>query len=208
MNAPYYPPPPPPPRNNASSWIVGILGACGGCALIFVIAIAVGISIFQKSPAYHYSRARNMQNQKRYAEAESEWKLAYEAKNEDTVVLNNYAWCLYLEGKNVEAESLAQRAVKLDPGKLNYLDTLAHIHSGLHKYDLAEKEFSQVVKSDPTHGYSFQGLGRIYEHKKNYAKAQSYYIKAQDSPRPVEGLEEDLKRIEKLVVKVEAEERR
>lgn len=207
MNAPYYPPPPLAPRNSASAWILGILGAFGGCGLIFVIVIAFAVSTFQKSSVFHSARARSMQNQKRYAEAESEWKLAYEAKKEDTTVLNNYAWCLYLEGKNVEAESLSQRAVKLAPGRLNYLDTLAHIHSGLQKYDLAEKEFNQVVKLDPTHGYSFQGLGRIYERRKDYDQARGYYIKAQDSSRPVDGLEEDLKRIEKLVSKLKTEGR-
>ena len=208
MNAPYYPPPPPAPRNNASIWILGILGAFGGCALIFVIAIAFAVSTFQRSSAFHSARARSMQNQRNFAEAEKEWRIAYEVKKDDPSVLNNFAWCLYLEGKNAEAESLAQTAVKLNPGRLNYMDTLAHIHFGLQKYDLAEKEFKQVVKTEPTHGYSYQGLGHIYEHKKDYAQAQGCYIKAPDRARPVEGLEEDLKRIEKLVAKDKAEGRR
>ena len=53
----------------------------------------------------------------------------------NTDVLNNYAWVLYLDGKNDKAFEIAKRVVELNASNQDYLDTLFRILTSSERYD-------------------------------------------------------------------------
>ena len=53
----------------------------------------------------------------------------------NTDVLNNYAWVLYLDGRNDKAFEIAKRVVELNASNQDYLDTLFRILTSSERYD-------------------------------------------------------------------------
>ena len=199
MASPYYAPPPPPPRPGVPVWVIAVLGACGGCVLLFAVLIVVGLSVAKESPAAHQVRAQLFQDQKNYVAAEKEWRLAYKRRKNDPQLLNNYAWCLYLNGKSVEAIPIAKRAVELSPDP-NIIDTLAHAYLGAKQLNEAKIEFENALQQNPTLGASLDGMGQVYEAKKEDGKAYDFYLKAKKSGHEIEGLNA---RIQQMKVKLD-----
>lgn len=80
--------------------------------------------------------------------------------NPDNIyVLNNYAYYLSLDGKNLErALEMSEKTIKAEPKNATYLDTYAWILYKLERYQEAKKYMEKVLK------YDKKPEGVIYEH--------------------------------------------
>ena len=87
-------------------------------------------------------------------------------KPDDPEVLNNIAWTLATHNiDNAQALELAKRAVKLAPGKLNILDTMAECHFRLGHYDEAIAIEAELVTKDAANDTYWKQLQRFKEGK-------------------------------------------
>ena len=99
-----------------------------------------------------------------------------------TLVLNNYAYYLALEGKELEkAKEMALHAVELEPNNAVYLDTYAWVLYQKGEYEAAEAQMSKSIKllSAPDKTY-YQHYADILEKVNKQDKAEEYRNKAKE----------------------------
>src|SRR3954453_13603249 len=106
------------------------------------------------------------------------------AKAED---LTTEGWNLWKERKLETAETIFEQAVKLDPKQTNAWNGLGWSRLNQGKRDEAVEAFTECVKLDPNHGAALNGLGWIDFGKKDYAKAEEHWSKA-NAPAAWSGL--------------------
>lgn len=71
---------------------------------------------------------------------------AYKADPENAVILNNYAYALSLENKNLKkAKKMAQKALEVRPEETTFLDTYAYILYLRGEYEEAKKYFKKAL---------------------------------------------------------------
>src|SRR6202046_968683 len=117
----------------------------------------------------HFLRGSTYEREKKYEQAETEFKKVLSANPQSAVTLNYLGYMNADRGVQLE-ESLSQikLAVSLDPTNGAYLDSLGWAYFKLGKYDLAEETLNKAslrMGSDPTvqdHlGDLFQKTGRL-----------------------------------------------
>ena len=80
----------------------------------------------RKVPLAHLYLGNTLFGLQRFTEAEAEYRAAVSLMPANGEALNNLAWLLVTRKKSYpEAEELAARAVKLEPGRAAFRDTLA-----------------------------------------------------------------------------------
>jgi Flp pilus assembly protein TadD len=84
------------------------------------------------------------------------------------------------QGKPALAYVQYEKALKSKPGniRIEYKQGLAFLVAG--KSDDAISQFNLVVKKDPKFDLAYEGLGRVYFQKKDYANAEENFRKAVD----------------------------
>ena len=155
------------------------------------------------------------QSDKKQAMEAYDKAVSYDADNAE--VLNNYAYLLALEGKDLEqAERMALRGLKNDKNNENLLDTYAWILYLKKQYSLAElymrKAIEQVGEDINATYYDHYGFiqlaqGKLDEARKLWLQALEYYrqdLKTESSAREkkkakeqIRLLEEELKKLSK-----------
>ena len=108
------------------------------------------------------------------------YKKAIALDPENVMALNNYAYHMSVEGKNLEyALTLSTKVNKLAPNNATYLDTLAWIYYKLGKYEEAKKIMQQAMSFDKQ-GSAELALhyGDILDALGNTFLAQTYWRKA------------------------------
>lgn len=155
------------------------------------------------------------QSDKKQAMEAYDKAISYDADNAE--VLNNYAYLLALEGKDLEqAERMALRGLKNDKNNENLLDTYAWILYLKKQYSLAElymrKAIEQVGEDINATYYDHYGFiqlaqGKPDEARKLWLQALEYYrqdLKTESSAREkkkakeqIRLLEEELKKLSK-----------
>jgi len=98
---------------------------------------------------------------------------------ENSFVLNNYAYYLSLENKNLDkAEKMAAKSVELDPNE-NNLDTYGWVLYQQGKYEKALKYILQSIeKTDTPSAVVLEHLGDVYQKLGERKKARSFWKKA------------------------------
>lgn len=183
-------------RPGVPTYIVAILATCGGCLLVSIVSVALLVNAAINTAPALLGRASVLQAQKRYREAEALLLTAVRKSPNDADVLNNLAWTYYLDGKFSEGEPYAVRAIAINSSPSN-IDTIAHIHLGLKRYDAAEKEFNKALGLNPNIAESRDGLGQVYEHRGKFDKALVEYRKAVAANPSIDGTQA---RIDRLVL--------
>jgi len=126
-----------------------------------------------------FLRGSTYERQKRYSEAEEQFKKVLASDPEHASALNYLGYMLADQNMQLE-EALAyiKRAVDLDPANGAYLDSLGWAYFRLGKYDLAEENLlkaSQKINTDPTvhdHlGDLYQKTGRLKLAAANWERA-------------------------------------
>lgn len=78
--------------------------------------------------------------------AAKEYELALKLDPENANVLNNYAYMLVCEGKNIgKAAKMSRKAVEKEPDNASYLDTYAWIMHTQKKYQVAKAYFKKAL---------------------------------------------------------------
>jgi tetratricopeptide (TPR) repeat protein len=126
-----------------------------------------------------FLRGSTFEREKRYAEAEEQFKKVLASDPDHASALNYLGYMLADQNTKLE-EALAyiKRAVDLDPGNGAYLDSLGWAYFRLGKYEMAEDNLlkaSQKINTDPTvhdHlGDLYQKTGRLKLAATNWERA-------------------------------------
>lgn len=108
----------------------------------------------------------------------------------DEQVLNNYAYFLSLEKKDLEkAKSMSEKVVKRFPNNGTFLDTHAWVLFQMGDYEGAKKYMNLAIEneSEPS-GVMLEHYGDILYHLGQKSEAISFWKKAADSPEASEKL--------------------
>jgi tetratricopeptide (TPR) repeat protein len=126
-----------------------------------------------------FLRGSNFEREKRYAEAEEQFKKVLASDPEHASALNYLGYMLADQNMKLEeAFGYIKRAVDLDPANGAYLDSLGWAYFRLGKYELAEDNLmkaSQKIKTDPTvHDH----LGDLYQKTGRLKLAATHWERA------------------------------
>lgn len=113
----------------------------------------------------------------------------------DEQVLNNYAYFLSLEKKNLEkAKSMSEKVVKKFPKNATYLDTHAWVLFQMGNYEEAFKYMDEAIKNEKEpSGVMLEHFGDILYHLGKVTEALSWWKKAEGSSEASEKLAQKIK---------------
>ena len=113
-------------------------------------------------------------------EACSCYELALQYTPTEILVLNNYAYLLAQEERDLEkAELMSRRTIEAEPNNATYLDTYAWILYKLKRYDEAATYIMQAIEADPEpNDVLYEHAGDIYRRLGNKVQALDYWTKA------------------------------
>jgi tetratricopeptide (TPR) repeat protein len=152
-----------------------------------------------------FLRGSTYERQKKYDQAEEEFRkvLAYDAQN--AVALNYLGYMLADRGVRVEeALSLIKKAVDLDPANGAYLDSLGWAYYKMGKYELAEDNLlkaSQHITSDPT---VQDHLGDLYQKTGRLKLAATHWERALEEWNKTVSAEVDSNEVASIQKKLES----
>ncbi len=161
-----------------------------------------------------FLRGSTYERQKKYDQAEEEFRKVLASDGQNAVALNYLGYMLADRGvKMDEALTLIKKAIDLDPANGAYLDSLGWAYFKLGKYELAEDNLikaSQHIGSDPTvqdHlGDLYQKTGRLKLAATHWERALAEWnktISAEVDPGDVASVQ---KKLESAKVKLAKEE--
>jgi tetratricopeptide (TPR) repeat protein len=113
----------------------------------------------------------------------------------DDQVLNNYAYFLSLEKRDLEkARIMAEKVVKKHPKNATYLDTYAWVLFQMGSYDEASKYMELAIKneSEPS-GVMLEHYGDILYHLGKVSEAMTWWKKAEGSTEASDKLTQKIK---------------
>ena len=124
--------------------------------------------------------------------------LGYNKNN--ALVLNNYAYFLSEEGKQLDkAEQMSLRTVKAEPNNATYLDTYAWILYKQERYEESLEYMEQALAADSVPSdVLYEHAGDICYKLGDVQRALAYWKQALDLQRQVEAIEERLEKKVKL----------
>lgn len=113
----------------------------------------------------------------------------------DEQVLNNYAYFLSLEKKNLDkAKSMAEKVVKKFPTNSTYLDTYAWVLFQMGNFQEALKYMQIALENDPEpSGVVMEHYGDILYHVGKVSEAISWWKKVEGNPEASENLSKKIK---------------
>jgi tetratricopeptide (TPR) repeat protein len=126
-----------------------------------------------------FLRGSTFEREKRYSDAEVQFKKVLASDPEHASALNYLGYMLADQNQELDAAlGYIRKAVDLDPANGAYLDSLGWVYFRLGKYDLAEENLlkaSQKINTDPTvhdHlGDLYQKTGRLKMAVTNWDRA-------------------------------------
>lgn len=141
-------------------------------------------------------------------EAYAAYDSALVYKPDNIGALNNYAYYLSVERKNLDkAEEMSYRTVKAEPSNGTYLDTYAWILFEKGKYAEARIYIDQAMQGESSKSsVVVEHCGDIYYKNGEYEKAVEYWMQAEElASKPVENesdarTEKELKLLKKKIV--------
>lgn len=116
-------------------------------------------------------------------------ELSYEAydsalvyKSDDIIILNNYAYNLALDGKELErAEEMSLRTIKSEPENITYLDTYAWVLFCMERYDEAKAYANKIIDSGTELDVTLcNHIGDILANAGEIERAVEFWKKAQE----------------------------
>lgn len=107
------------------------------------------------------------------------YELHYSYDNDNTFLLNNYAYSLSKIGKDLEkALAMSEKTLKQDPDNSAYLDTYGWIHYKLGNTDKAIEYIEKAIDIGGVSAEVYEHLGDIYLKKGNKETAIKYFERA------------------------------
>ncbi len=120
---------------------------------------------------------------KNYSVSDSCYELSLTADPKNTYTMNNYAYYLSLRGEKLNrAESLAQKAVELDPNNINNMDTYGWVLYKEKKFTEAKTWIEKALKSGAEkNGTVLEHYGDVLYQLGDVTGAVEYWQKAKDN---------------------------
>jgi tetratricopeptide (TPR) repeat protein len=154
------------------------------------------------------------ERQKKYDQAEQEFKRILSSDPQNGMTLNYYGYMLADRGVRLdEALAYIKKAVALDPANGAYLDSLGWTYYKLGKYDLAEENLSKALQhtpNDPTvqdhMGDVYQKTGRLKQAAAHWERAVTEWNKTVAAEVDAENLAKVQKKLESAKIKLAKEE--
>ncbi len=111
-----------------------------------------------------FLRGTLFERQKRYDEAEVEFRKALVLDPTNSMTLNYFGYMLADRGVKLdEALTMIKKAVELDPQNYAYLDSLGWAYYKLGQYNMAEGDLRKAVERNSTDATVHDHLGELYE---------------------------------------------
>lgn len=112
---------------------------------------------------------------KNYRKAAICYKSALSINSDNSLLLNNFAWCLYKSGDSLNAEAKALKAYSLTPRNNEIIHTLARVLIKNKKYKDCENLLSPVISRAVSVVRFHYSLGEVYENLGNKQEALYHY---------------------------------
>lgn len=126
-----------------------------------------------KSPVAHFRLGMFYHGRNQGAEAAAEYRATIEADPRYAPAYNNLAALATEEKGNMsEALSWAKKAVELQPGVPEFIDTLGQVHHAHGNIDLAIQQFRRAANSKPPRAEYYYHLGRALAEKGTHKDAK------------------------------------
>jgi TolB-like protein/Flp pilus assembly protein TadD len=113
-----------------------------------------------------------------WAAAERELKRAIELDPNNAEAHHSYGWYLAMTGRLDSAISEAEYAQRLAPLDINLSSDLAGFYNFAGRYDKAVEQDSKTIEIDPNSALGYNGLGVVYERKRQFPEAIAAMEKA------------------------------
>ena len=123
---------------------------------------------------------------KKWNEAFESYDRALKLDPQSDVVLNNYAYYLSLQSRNLDkAESMVLKALEISPGSASYLDTAGWVYYKKGEYQKALKYIKAAVEAGNTGAEILEHMGDVLDKLDQHRQAQEWWRKAfqKDSSR-------------------------
>ena len=161
-----------------------------------------------------FLRGSTFEREKRYPEAEEQFKKVLASDPEHASALNYLGYMLADQNTKLEeALTYIKRAVDLDPANGAYLDSLGWAYFRLGKYDLAEENLlkaSQKINTDPTvldHlGDLYQKTGRLKLAAANWERALNEWNRTVPAEVDADSVATVQKKLDSAKIKLAKEE--
>ncbi len=115
----------------------------------------------------------------RWNEAFESYEKTLELNPGNPVVLNNYAYFLSLQKKQLEkAEQMAKKALELDSGNSSYLDTMGWIYFQQEEYEKAHKYIKASLDSGSSSAEVLEHMGDVMDKLNEPEEAKKWWQKA------------------------------
>jgi len=128
-----------------------------------------------------------------YQKCDSLYEVAIERFPENAMLLNNFSYSL--SERNIDLERsllMVKKALKIDPDRPAYLDTIGWIYYKLEKYKEAEKYISKSLEFQPQAPVVLEHLGDVYYKLGKLNLAKTYWKKSLEIDTENEVLQEKL----------------
>jgi len=117
-------------------------------------------------------------NQKKYTQAEEQFKKVLEFDPQDDGALFGLGACYSRQERFEEAELILKKAIEINPGNFRAYIELGGCNNWKAKHAEAEEYFKKALEINPDAEDAYRGLGWSYELQKKYPQAEEYFKKA------------------------------
>ncbi len=146
-----------------------------------------------------------LERQKKYDQAEQEFKKILTSDPQNAMTLNYYGYMLADRGIRLdEALAYIKKAVELDPANGAYLDSLGWAYYKLGKYDLAEENLGKALQHTPNDPTVQEHMGDVYQKTGRLKQAAAHWERAVVEWNKTIPAEQDTETIAKVQKKLES----
>jgi Flp pilus assembly protein TadD len=123
--------------------------------------------------ATHLKQGDMLRHEKKYAEAEVEYRQAIRLDPKNAAIHDYLGIVLEVQGKSSEAEAEYLEAIRLDPNDAGPHRNLAKVLIDQRKYAEAEAECRESIRLDPNYWYAHEELGLALKRQERCGEAEA-----------------------------------
>jgi tetratricopeptide (TPR) repeat protein len=167
------------PGRGMKNTLVKVLTTLAGVIGLFIIVWALlGPKLTSTEAAEHNSKAEVLLEQKKYAEAEAEYRKAVELVPDEATYHSGLGIAMHNQKKYAEAEVEYRKAIELNPNIGGYHNNLGIAMHHQNKYAEAEVEYRRAMELNPSDGSYHYNLGLALAVQKKLGEAEVEFRKA------------------------------
>jgi tetratricopeptide (TPR) repeat protein len=156
------------------------------------------VRVEPESPTARYALGSFLDRNRRYDEAEAEFRRAMELRGGFAEVMNYLGYSLADRNERLrEALSLIQQALELDPWNGAYLDSLGWVYYRMGRFQEAQEPLQRAAREFPNDPIVLEHLGDLYSRLEDRTAAkQAWRAALAAGPADPDGLREKLEAVD------------